>query len=100
MTHEFQARDTDPCVSYGPAGRNRPGEFTLAVSTVDGERVDIGLGEHAMYRLWMEVRGTPWPWPDHENRRDRLVREVLHLANGADEEMLREAIEVLGGRCE
>jgi hypothetical protein len=66
------------------------------VTAAEG-RVEIVLPPEAMYTLWTEVRGVPWPEPDHVGVEDRLVRQLLHAANGADEEGLREAIRVLGG---
>ncbi|WP_226010533.1 hypothetical protein [Halomicrobium salinisoli] len=96
---EFVADGERPAVSYGPSHPSQPGEWVLAVTTEDG-RVEINLDEEAMYDLWTEVRGVPWPHPDDRTEQDRLVRQVLHFANGADEEMLHDAIEALGGRHE
>ncbi|WP_256288804.1 hypothetical protein [Halobellus inordinatus] len=81
-------------IVYGPAVDAEG--YVLAIGT-DERRVEIELDEDAMYTLWTEVKGTPWPEPDRMAEKDRLVRQVLHAANGADEEGLREALRVLGG---
>ena len=81
-------------IVYGPAFDSEG--YVLLVATEE-RRVEIELDEDAMYTLWTEVKGVPWPEPDEMARKDRLVRQVLHAANGADEESLREALGVLGG---
>jgi hypothetical protein len=81
-------------ITYGPAVDAEG--YVLAIGTAD-RRVEIELDEDAMYTLWTEVKGTPWPEPDHIGEKDRLVRQVLHAANGAGRESLREALRVLGG---
>ncbi|WP_311170633.1 hypothetical protein [Halobellus ordinarius] len=81
-------------IVYGPAFDSEG--YVLLVATEE-RRVEIEFDEDAMYTLWTEVKGVPWPEPDHIGEKDRLVRQVLHAANGADEEMLREALRVLGG---
>ncbi|WP_226023202.1 hypothetical protein [Halomicrobium salinisoli] len=96
---EFVVDGDRPAVSYGPSHRSQPGEWVLSVTT-EGGRVEIKLDEEAMYDLWTEVRGVPWPQPDDQSEKDRLVRQLVHFANGADEEMLHDAIEALGGRHE
>jgi len=99
MTEEYTVSKRPPRISYGPAGDDQDGVYALGVTTDEGERVDIVFDEQSMYRLWTEVKDRPWPDATHHHgERDRLVRQVVHLANGSDEEMLREAIEVLGGR--
>jgi hypothetical protein len=82
-------------IVYGPAA-DADG-YVLTIATDGGHRLELELDEDAMYTLWTEVKGVPWPEPDHIGEKDRLVRQVLHAANGADEEMLREALRVLGG---
>jgi len=81
-------------IVYGPAFDSEG--YVLLVATEE-RRVEIELDEHAMYTLWTEVKGVLWPEPDDMGEKDRLVRQVLHAANGADEESLREALGVLGG---
>jgi hypothetical protein len=98
MTEEHTVSEEPPRLSYGPTLENQDGVYVLGVTTDADERVDVVFGRQAMYRLWTEVKDRPWPDPSHHDaERDRLVRQVVHLANGADEEMLREAIAVLGG---
>ncbi|WP_436924901.1 hypothetical protein [Halosimplex amylolyticum] len=97
MTRTFRTDNTRPSVSYGP-GSIESENWALSINCEE-ERVDITLDEESMYHLWVEVRGVPWP--SRENRtEDRLVRQVVHAANGADEEMLRDALEVLGMKNE
>lgn len=81
-------------MSYGPSRHDRD-EWVLSVSCEE-ERVDIVLDEESMYHLWVEVRGVPWPTPPKSRENDRLVRQLVHAANGADEEMLRDALEARG----
>lgn len=81
-------------IVYGPAADAEG--YVLQVATEE-RRVEIELDKDAMYTLWTEVKGVPWPEPDHIGEKDRLVRQVLHAANGADEEMLKDALAVLGG---
>jgi len=81
-------------IVYGPAVD--AAGYVLTVAT-DERRLELELDEDAMYTLWTEVKGVPWPEPDHMGEKDRLVRQVLHAANGADEESLRDALRVLGG---
>jgi len=86
-----------PSVSYGPAGDGE--EWVLAVTTESEGRVEIVLDERRMYELWTEVHNVPWPEASHHTEeRSRLVRQVVHAANGADEAMLRDALEALGVR--
>jgi len=92
--------DSRPSVSYGPVPDSN--SWVLAITCRDG-RVEVELDEESMYELWIEVRGVPWPDPEipgDESRReqDRLVRQVVHAANGADVEMLEDALEALGVR--
>lgn len=82
-----------PAISYGPS-RHTDGEaWVLSLSTGD-ERVEIVLDERPMYDLWVETRGAPWPGRDR-GPEDRLVRQLVHAANDADEEMLEDALEAL-----
>lgn len=93
-TERYVVDDERPAVSYGPS-RHTDGEaWVLSLSTGD-ERVEIVLDERPMYDLWVEVRGVPWPDRD-DSTEDRLVRQLVHAANGADEAMLRDALEALG----
>jgi len=83
-----------PSVSYGPLTDE---EWVLAVTTESEGRVEIILDEQMMYDLWTEVRDVPWPEATHHTEeRSRLVRQVVHAANGADEPMLRDALKSLG----
>ena len=80
-------------VTYGPS-RDADG-YVLTAITDDG-RVELDFSEEAMYTLWTEVRGTPWP--DHrDDERDRRVRRLVQLANDAGDDRLDEAIAVLRG---
>jgi len=98
MASDFVVDDERPVVSYGPTHpADTRGEWVLAV-TCESERVEIVLDERAMYDLWIEVRGVPWPERADRGEHDRLVRQVVHAANGADDEMLRDALEALGVR--
>lgn len=84
-------------MSYGPVwdGTDEPDQWVLRLTTIDGERVEIVLDDHPMYELWTEVRGVPWPRSD-SNQKDRMVRQVVHAANDADEQMLQDALDALG----
>ena len=93
MSERYVADDSMPVISYGPRG-DRDG-YTLAVTTDDGERVEITLDKRAMYELWLEVRGVPWPERDDDC--DRSIRQLLHYANGAKKERVEKAIDVLVG---
>jgi hypothetical protein len=95
VTREFGVSEERPSVSYGPT-RNLD-EWVLAV-TCEDERVEIVFDERTMYDLWVEVRGVPWPDPPKSPKNERLVRQLVHAANGADEEMLQDALEALGVR--
>jgi len=90
----FEVAEDRPAISYGP-DPYRDAAWTLAATTGE-ERVELLLGEQAMYQLWTEVQNVPRPRFDDEN--GRLVRQLVHLANGADESMLRDALAVLGDR--
>lgn len=93
----YRAGGPHPSVSYGPVGDGD--EWVLAVTTESEGRVEIVLGERLMYDLWTEVRNVPWPnAAHHTEERGRLVRQVVHAANDAGEEMLRDALEALGVR--
>ena len=92
MSERFEVPESRPAVSYGPVPDSD--QWVLSVSTTDGERVEIVVGERAMYDLWIEVRGVPWPSGDRKD--DRLVRQLVHAANGADNEMLEDALAALG----
>jgi len=97
MTERFVAEDRMPgAISYGPAGADTSA-WVLSVSCGD-ERVEIEVPERVMYELWTEVRGVPSPQPAAPDQHDRLVRQLVHAANGADEEMLQEALVALGVR--
>jgi len=96
----YRTDDSRPSVSYGPATETNV--WVLAITCQDS-RVEVELDEESMYELWVEVRGVPWPDPElpgEESRReqDRLVRQLVHAANGADTEMLEDALEALGVR--
>lgn len=82
-------------IVYGPRSDGDDG-YVLTLASEDG-RVEARLDEAAMYHLWTEVRGVPWPEPDEFNEKDRRVKQVLHAANGADLETLDEALRVLRG---
>ena len=81
-------------VTYGPAV-DADG-YVLTLITANGP-LEVEFNEEAMYLLWTEVRGTPWPDPPTPSESDLLVKRLVELANGADEEMLRAAIRALGG---
>ncbi len=81
-------------VAYGPAGANS-GEWALRFTSEDGDRVVVRLEEDSMYELWTEVHNVPWP--SREDSRHDLQREIVARAERADEEMLRDVLDVLGG---
>lgn len=87
--------DVGQGVTYGPSVRHDGDGYVLTVTAAE-DRVEIVLPPEAMYTLWTEVRGVPWPERD-AGVEDRLVRQLVHYTNGADEASLREAIRVLGG---
>lgn len=80
-------------ITYGPAV-DADG-YVLTLNTADP--LEVEFDEEAMYLLWTEVRGTPWPDAPTPRENDLLVKRLVELANGADEEMLRAAIRALGG---
>ena len=87
-----------PAVSYGPSRHTEGDAWVLSLSTGD-ERLELVLDERPMYDLWVEARGAPFPNPlsDRDRaREDRLVRQLVHAANDADEAMLEDALEALG----
>lgn len=93
MTDRYDVDESRRAVSYGPVpGSDR---WVLSFSTSDGDRVDIELQERAMYDLWVEVRGVPWP-QRHEDK-DRSIRQLLHYATGSTEERIQKAIDVIVG---
>ena len=81
-------------VTYGPAV---DADGYVLTSITDRGRVEIVFPERAMYTLWTEVRGTPWPDSIEDDEQDRRVRQLVQLANDAGEERLEEAIAVLRG---
>lgn len=87
--------DDRPAISYGPSRQTPDEQWVLSLSTGD-ERVELVLNERPMYDLWVEVRGAPWPEPEEYTAEDRLVRQLVHAANDADEEMLHDALDALG----
>lgn len=80
-------------VTYGPTV-DADG-YVLTLITAVGP-LEVEFDEEAMYLLWTEVRGTPWP-DSPTSGENLLVKRLVELANGADEEMLRDAIRALGG---
>jgi hypothetical protein len=91
--HEYQIHDGRPTVSYGPSV---DAGWVIAFTTQTG-RVEIQLDDESIYQLWVETRNVPWPNRAVEGeRRDRLVRRVVHAANDADAEMLEDALAALG----
>jgi len=97
VTETFRVDDERPAISYGPT--KHPDEWVLALTTVSEGRVEIVLEEGAMYDLWVETRGVPWPSASqHDATEERLARQVIHGVTGADKEMLRDALEALGVR--
>jgi len=81
-------------VTYGPSVDGDG--YILTFTTADGP-LEVECDEVAMHLLWTEVRGTPCPDPPTPTEADLLVKRIVQLANGADEEMLKEAIRALGG---
>ncbi|AGF91272.1 hypothetical protein HAPG_00087 [Halorubrum phage GNf2] len=82
-------------VTYGPAVDDDG--YVLTLITADGP-LEVEFDEESMYLLWTEVKGTPWPDPPTSTERDLLVKRLVELANGADEELLKDAISALGGK--
>ncbi|PSQ06640.1 hypothetical protein BRC92_00275 [Halobacteriales archaeon QS_4_69_31] len=92
--HEYQIHDGRPTVSYGPSV---DGAGWVIAFTTQAGRVEIQLDDESMYQLWVETRNVPWPNRAVEGeRRNRLVRRVVHAANDADAEMLEDALAALG----
>jgi hypothetical protein len=81
-------------VTYGPTVDDDG--YVLTLITADGP-LEAEFDEEAMYLLWTEVSGTPWPDPPTPTESDLLVKRLVELVNGADEEMLKDAISALGG---
>ena len=96
-TTRYVVDDDRPAISYGPSRHSDGEAWVLSLSTGE-ERVEIVVNERAMYDLWVEVRGVPWPnpVPEEYDQRDRLVRQLVHAANDADAAMLEDALEALG----
>jgi len=92
--HLVDADTVGQGVTYGPAVG--VGGYVLTTITDDG-RVEIVFPEIAMYTLWSEVRGTPWPDSFEDDEHDRRVRQLVQLGNDSSEERLEEAIAVLRG---
>lgn len=91
--------DTD-CVLYGPLSVTDGDWIDTWVLTITTESgcVEIELPPGAMYSLWREVRGVPWPEAHTEDReRHRLVRELVRRGNDASLQMLSDAVQVLRG---
>jgi hypothetical protein len=91
--HLFEVADSGKAISYGP-GYEEDGPWCLWVTTTDGERVCLQLGEAAMYELWTEVHDVPWPGRDDD--RGRLQRQIVEHIERADEETLREVLQLVG----
>ncbi len=91
--------DTD-CVTYGPvsvADGDWIDTWMLTVTTESG-CVEVELPRGAMYSLWREVRGVPWPEAQTENReRHRFVQELVRRGNDASLQLLSDAVQVLRG---
>ena len=98
LDHQFlvENHEVGRGVTYGPAS-SVDDSWTLLFITNDG-RLEVLLDEPAMYTLWTEVRGVPFPNRDDGLEKDRLVRRLVELANGGDVEMLRRAVRVMEGR--
>jgi len=88
-TYEFGVQDDGSSIVYGPWDEDAD-EWMLGVSTEDGERVRLLLGEAAMYELWTETHNTPWP--REAEPRGTLQREIVEKVNGMDEDQLREVL--------
>jgi hypothetical protein len=58
-------------VTYGPA--TDADGYVLTLITADGP-LEVEFDEEAMYLLWTEVRGTPWPDPPTPRENDLLVK--------------------------
>ena len=80
-------------ISYGPGRDDEPGEWTLTIASEETGRVELLLDKAAMYELWTEVQGVPWP-REHSERAE-LRRRLVEYARGADAEGLRDALEEL-----
>lgn len=97
MTDErvIRVRDDRRSLNYGEARTDREA-WSLFVGTQDGERLELLLGEAAMYELWTEVQGRPWPDATHQTEEIRtLRREIVERANGMDEEGLRATLDAI-----
>lgn len=92
---EFRVRNNGKSMSYGPwnVGEDEDAEeWMLGISTAGDGRIRLLLGDEAMYELWTEVQHTPWPRKPEP--KGTLVQEIVEHARAADEETLRQALEV------
>lgn len=97
---EYVAEDDEKACNYGPSAKLDDG-WVLDVTTDDGGHVDVHFPEGAMYGLWVEVQGQPWPDRlDDQAEEADLRRELVERANGADAETLHEALEAIKGAAD
>lgn len=94
-TERYVVNDERPAISYGPSRHTEGEAWVLSLSTGE-ERVELVLDERPMYDLWVEVRGVPFPEPKGSTQDERLLRQLVHAANDANDETIRDALEVLG----
>jgi hypothetical protein len=95
--HERAIRvgDDFQSINYGPVAVDAE-EWSLFIRTADGERLELRLGEAAMYELWTEVQGRPWPDRHEEHETQRTLRhEIVDRVNGMDVGGLREVLDVI-----
>lgn len=92
---QFTARDDQKIVSYGPRSGFEDG-YVLDVVTQEHGKVTIEFPEEAMYGLWTEVQHTPWPdRTEEQEEAGELRQKLVDLAQGADADMLRDALDAL-----
>lgn len=92
---EYVAKDDQTACNYGPSSKLEDG-WVLDVTTDGGDHVGIHFPEAAMYGLWIEVQGRPWPDRlDEQEEEAQLRRELVDRANGADAETLQDALDAM-----
>jgi hypothetical protein len=90
--------DVERGIVYGPSA-DLEGGYVLTVTTENAGTVEVEVPEDAMYQLWTEVQGTPWPdTTDDQDEAARLRRRLVDLARGADADMLQDALDALDDR--
>lgn len=93
-THRFTVANDGQSINYGPSERADVA-WALTLSTSGYGKVELGLGQLAMYELWTEIQDVPWP--REGTTCSDLQREIVARVQRTDEETLCEVLELLGG---